>query len=44
MKILKPKDKCPKHKRGGTIWYRETGELICMKCSEVLIKGIKQKR
>ena len=37
----KPTDKCPKHKRAFTIWYRQTGELICSKCNDILIKGKK---
>jgi hypothetical protein len=41
-KALKPKDKCSKHKRSATIWYRDTGELICFKCNIVIIKGVKK--
>ena len=40
--MIKPKDKCPKHKRSATVWYRQTGELICLKCNSVIIKGVKK--
>jgi len=40
----KPTDKCPKHKRAFTIWYRQTGELICSKCNDILIKAKKKKK
>ena len=39
----KPSDRCSKHKRSATIWYRDTGELICFKCNTVIIKGVKRK-
>ncbi len=42
--MTKPTDKCPKHKRAYTIWYRHTGELICSKCNTILIKGKKNKK
>jgi len=42
--MTKPTDKCPKHKRAFTIWYRQTGELICSKCNSILIKGKKVKK
>ena len=41
---MKPKDKCQKHKRAFTIYYRHTGELICSKCKEILIKAKKIKK
>ena len=41
--MTKPKDKCPKHKRSATVWYRQTGELICLKCNSVIIKGVRNK-
>ena len=42
--MIKPKDRCPKHKRAFTIYYRHTGELICSKCKEILIKAKKIKK
>lgn len=41
-KITKPTDKCNKHKRSATIWYRLTGEVICFKCKAVIIKAVKK--
>ena len=40
--MMKPKDKCPKHKRSATVWYRDTNEVICLKCNSVIIKGVKK--
>jgi len=42
--MTKPTDKCSKHKRTFTIWYRNTGELICSKCNTILIKAKKIKK
>ena len=44
LRMIKPKDRCPKHKRAFTIYYRHTGELICSKCKEILIKAKKIKK